>query len=226
MMPTQQQDVLVQARILVVEDDVDVRRIIVRALEAAGHAVKEAVSRGEDAVAAAERHAIDVAVVDLGLPGMSGVDTIKALKRAMPSVAVLVLTASSHKEAVLDALKAGAAGYVVKGARLAEIAEAVDHTFRGMAPISPLVAGHVVTALREAAPTQPEASVSGRERQVLQLLVQGHSYASIALALGIGLGTVQTHVKRLYRKLDVSSKAEAVAVAHRLGLLPVDTISR
>ncbi len=124
---------------------------------------------------------------------------------------------------IVAAFEAGAAGYLLKGGPLSEIVTAVRQVREGLAPISPTVARHIVTALqrRAAAPAAPARDpLTTREREILSLLVGGHSYAAIAAGLNISLGTVQSHVKNIYRKLEVNSKAEAVGVALTEGLVP------
>jgi DNA-binding NarL/FixJ family response regulator len=206
------------ARVLVIEDDDVYRAALVATLAASGHDVVGSWARADEALAAAVASRAEVAIVDLMLPDLSGAEAIRLLRRLLPEVKVLVLTAYVDKARILECLAAGAEGYLLKGTRLKNIALSVADVSDGHAPISPEVARHLVDSAREKTPTAA-FDLTQRERDVLVLLAEGHVYGSIAGALGIGTGTVQTHIKSLYRKLEVSSKAEAVSVAMRAGLL-------
>jgi DNA-binding NarL/FixJ family response regulator len=207
---------------LIVEDDAVTRKALSEALFAAGFAVNVCAS-GEEAVAHPMGEPLDVALVDLGLPGISGQETIRRLRAGRPSLPVLVLSAVEDPRQIVAAFEAGATGYLLKGGPLSDVAVAVEQVRAGLAPISPAVARHIVASLRarEVAPAQT-TPLTTREHELLTLLVGGHSYGTIAAALQIGLGTVQSHVKSIYRKLEVSSKAEAVSVALTEGLVTTD----
>jgi two-component system, NarL family, nitrate/nitrite response regulator NarL len=207
-----------KSRVLVVEDEDAYRAALCRSLTTYGHTVVGAYANGKEAVAAVSDTNPEVAIVDLMMPELDGVATIRALRRISPSLKVLVLTAHVEKEKILECLSAGAEGYLLKGTRLKDIALSVADVTDGHAPLSPEAARHLVDGVRGKVPSTTYA-LTTREREVLSLLAEGHSYESIAKALSIGVGTVQNHVKSLYRKLEVSSKAEAVSVAMRAGLL-------
>lgn len=221
-------------KILLVEDDAGTRAALEAALGLAGHSVAAACADGESALAALERSegGFHAAVVDMRLPGMSGPETIRALRERLPELPVLVLTVFEDPEIILAAIQAGASGYLLKGSPLSEICGAVEQITEGLSPLSQRVARHLLDHLRpakastamkpaETAPPSPTTrldSLSEREQEVLDLLARGQAYGDIARALGIGVGTVQTYVKRIYRKLEVSSKAEAAWVARRDGM--------
>jgi DNA-binding NarL/FixJ family response regulator len=212
-------------RVLLVEDEPGIREALSTALAASGFQVIGAFGRGEEAARAAVDLGPEVALVDLGLPGISGVETIRRLRRALPELPVLVLTVFESPEVIVEAIEAGAAGYLLKGTPLPEVLDGIRQVKDGLAPISPAVARHLLDRVRargrsRAVADAPEVNLTQRESEVLSFLVGGHSYASIATALGIRPGTVHTHVKNVYRKLEVASKAEAVAVAIRQGLVP------
>jgi DNA-binding NarL/FixJ family response regulator len=163
-----------------------------------------------------------VALVDLGLPKMSGEDVIAAIRQELPKTACIALTAVDIPARVLGALRAGAAGYILKPFHAGELARAVEDVLRGdSAPISPRAAKVLLAELRGDPPDQRNHGppLSKREREVLELLVHGHTYADVANALGIAEGTVQTYVKRIYEKMDVSTKAEAALLAVARGLV-------
>src|SRR5690606_37904706 len=145
-------------------------------------------------------------------------ETIRRLRKLLPDLPVLVLTVFEDPEVIIAAIEAGASGYLLKGGPLSDIARAVEQIAEGLSPLSEKVARHLIDRLRAPRPSGPAAPsrldvLTERERQVLDQLARGESYADIARSLGIGHGTVQTYVKRIYRKLEVTSKAEAAWVA-------------
>ena len=214
-------------RVLLVEDEPGIREALTAALSSSGFEVVGTFGRGEEAATHATGLNPEVALIDLGLPGISGVETIRRLRRLLPELPILVLTVFETPEVIVEAIEAGAAGYLLKGTPLPEVLDGIRQVHDGLAPISPAVARHLLDRVRArtSARNNPDAldvNLTQRESEVLSYLVGGHSYASIATALGIRPGTVHTHVKNVYRKLEVASKAEAVAVAIRQGLVPDD----
>jgi DNA-binding NarL/FixJ family response regulator len=190
-------------------------------IAAHGVEVRGRAASGEEGVALVCREQPDVALVDLGLPKMSGEDVIRAIRTGAPKTSCIALTAVDIPARVLAALRAGAAGYVLKPFHASELTGAIDEVFSGVAtPISPRAAKVLLSEVRGDPPVQHEGpALSKRELEVLALLVHGHTYGDVALALGIAEGTVQTYVKRIYEKLDVSSKAEAAFFAITRGLV-------
>lgn len=209
-------------RTIAIEDDEAVSRLISQVLSAAGFEVCGTAATGEEGVALALREKPEVALVDLGLPRMSGEDVIAAIRRDLPRCACIALTAIDIPARVMGALRAGAAGYILKPFRAAELVKGVEEVLSGeAAPISPRAAKVLLSELR-GDPIEQRGefpALSRRELEVLQLLVRGHTYADVAQALGIAEGTVQTYVKRIYEKLDVSTKAEAALLAVSRGLV-------
>lgn len=207
-------------RVLIVEDDLAIQQALSRFLAERGRIVVAAVSKGGEASAWAQQ--AEVAIVDMSLPDVAGPAVLRALKRENPALRAIVLSAHGDAATLNDAIAAGADGYLLKGCRLEALSEAIDAALEGHAPVSAELSAHLFEKVRldsgEGRP--PTASpLTEREHEVLRLLVGGHSYAAIAGALHIRPGTVQNHVKNIYRKLDVASKAEAVAVALREGLV-------
>jgi DNA-binding NarL/FixJ family response regulator len=203
-------------RVVLVEDEPGTREALAAGLRLQGLEILAAFASGEEALAACGPLRPDVALVDLELPGISGAETARKLRAILPGTSVLVLTVFDDVDRVVEALAAGAEGYVLKGTPLRGIADAAAAARDGLVPLSPRVARRLLercTGPRREAP--PDLRLSGREREVLELLSRGHTYQSVATALGITFRTVQTHVKNLYRKLEVSSKAEAAALATR-----------
>lgn len=170
-----------------------------------------------------ERETTDVVVVD---PHPWGAPAISRLTAALP-VPVVVNSTGLCVARVLACLDAGAVGYLTKDEDATRLAQHVRDAVDGGAPFSADIGSLLLPILRDCPREAPGlVALTAREKHILGLLVQGHAYASIGIALGIGLGTVQSHIKNLYRKLEVCSKAEAVAMAMQHGLLRADSISR
>lgn len=185
------------------------------ALATAGFSVVAAFPCGEQAAGALATLAVDAALVDLGLPGFEGAAIVARLLAVRPEVPILVLTVFERRDVILEALRAGAQGYLLKGASIDDVARALHDVMSGASPLSPAIARHLVDVVRRNVARAESVVLTPRERELLALFVDGHSYESASSALGIRLGTVQSHVKSLYRKLEVSSKSEAVATALR-----------
>jgi DNA-binding NarL/FixJ family response regulator len=165
----------------------------------------------------------DIILLDLGLPDMHGIDVIRHVARHHPGCDVLVVTMFGDDQHVFDALEAGATGYLLKDSGLDRIASSIHELKAGGAPISPSIARRVLARLRtepEAPSPQPPPSVlTPREIELLRLTAKGLSFDSIGELLGISPHTVVAHVKKIYRKLAVHSRGEAVYEATQMGLL-------
>lgn len=160
--------------------------------------------------------AADVILVDLGLPGMSGIEGIRALREHDSERPILALTVYDDNDRVFDALCAGASGYLLKNTPPARLLESLIEVINGGAPMSPEVARRVVTLFRKFRPPERgDVRLTQQETELLRLLVDGHHYKTAADALGISVNTVSFHLKNIYTKLRVHSKSEAVAKALR-----------
>jgi DNA-binding NarL/FixJ family response regulator len=153
----------------------------------------------------------DVVLLDIGLPGMTGLEALGPLHERWPKAEFLVLTVFDDPDRVFEALKAGASGYLVKTAPPMEVLEAIRELHAGGAPMSASVARKVVAAFR--APAPPTEDLTRREREVLDHLVRGETVKQIAEALFVSASTVAFHVRQIYEKLHVHTRAEAVARA-------------
>jgi len=163
----------------------------------------------------------DVALVDLGLPGMSGIEGIRILRERHPSLHLLVLSVYEDDERIFDALCAGAAGYLVKKTPPVRLLEAVREAAAGGSPISPQIARKVVDLFRQFRPPEKaDYGLTPHETRLLGLLVQGHNYKTAAVELDVTVHAVSFHMRRIYEKLEVHSKSEAVAKALRNRLVP------
>jgi DNA-binding NarL/FixJ family response regulator len=170
---------------------------------------------GKEAVALAAVLDVDVVLMDLRLPRMSGVEAIDALRKAGESARVLVLTTYDTDRDVLPAIEAGATGYLLKDAPREELLRAVRAAFRGEPVLSPAVAGRLMGTVRKPATD----ALSQRELDVLRLVANGATNREVARRLFISEATVKTHLLHLYEKLGVRDRASAVAVAYRRELL-------
>jgi DNA-binding NarL/FixJ family response regulator len=180
---------------------------------------------GRAALPLIERRRPDLVVMDLSMPGMSGADATREITRRFPSTAVLVVTVSTGEADVIDALEAGAAGYLLKDSEPAEIVRAVESAMSGDAPLSPRVARLVVQRARltpgggAAAATLAVEELTERERDVLRLLAEGLDNREIAEALFLSPTTVKRHVSSIVGKLGVSNRVQAAIWAVRAGVV-------
>jgi NarL family two-component system response regulator LiaR len=184
-------------------------------LEVAGEAAS-----GAEAVALAGRLRPDVVLLDLVMPGMEGTEAISDIRAASPSTRVLVLTTFSDDEKVLRSIKAGAAGYLLKDVRPADLVEAVRTVHRGDAVLHPSVAGKLMRELARPPRCHAVDSLSERELEVLRLLATGASNQEIAAKLVLSSKTVKTHVSSILAKLEVADRTQAALYAVREGLAP------
>ncbi len=162
----------------------------------------------------------DLLLVDLGLPGMNGIDGIRRIRAEWPQVVSVVLTVYMDDDRIIQALCAGARGYLLKKTPAPEILLRLEEAAAGGAPMSPEVARQVVNLFTRFDPKPGSGhGLSPHELRVLKLLVDGHNYRSAASVLGVTRATVAFHVRKVYTKLEVHSKSEAVAKAVRSGLV-------
>jgi len=197
-------------RIVLVDDHPIWREALERDLAAAGYTVVGAFGDGESAVRAAPALRPDVVLMDLMLPGMSGVQAAAELVALDPAVRVLMFSSSGEDEDVLAAVKVGARGYLVKSARGAELLEAVRRTAEGRATFSPGLAGLVLGEHRRIRRDEPDpaAALTERETEILRLVSTGRTSRQIADALTISYRTVQNHIQNTLRKLQLHNKVE------------------
>jgi DNA-binding NarL/FixJ family response regulator len=208
------------ATLIVVDDHPIWREAIGRDLQEAGHRVLAAVGEGRAALAAIRELRPEVAILDLRLPDLSGVAVLQGLGEECPT-AVLVLSASGESSDVLEAIKAGARGYLVKSASAAELSEAVERVAAGDAVFTPGLAGLVLGEYRRLANAdEPERrpKLSERETEVLRLVAKGLNYREIAERLFLSQRTVQNHVQHILTKLQLHNRAQLVRYAIEQGI--------
>lgn len=166
----------------------------------------------EEALRDAPRVLPDVVLMDLNLPGLSGIECTRELKRLHPVAQVVMLTIEENNERVFAALRAGAAGYLLKSSTPAEILDAIQVVARGGSPMSAIVARRIVESFHGAPePSALRENLSPREVEVLERIARGRRVKEAAAELGVSVTTVQTYLRRIYEKLQVNSQAEAVA---------------
>ncbi|MGR6321926.1 response regulator transcription factor [Micromonospora soli] len=208
---------------MVVDDHPMWREGVARDLTEAGYLVVATSGEGRQAVRVAPAARPDVVVLDLQLPDVSGVEVIRGLRAALPDVRVLMLSASGEPQRVLDAVKAGATGYLVKSAAPAEFLDAVGRTAAGEPVFTPGLAGLVLGEYRRlaAAPAARHDAaprLTDRETEVLRLVAKGLSYKQIAERLGLSHRTVQNHVQNTLGKLQLHNRVELTRYAIERGL--------
>jgi NarL family two-component system response regulator LiaR len=183
-------------------------------MEVAGEAAD-----GEKALAEAGRVQPDVVLMDLVMPGLDGLSAMRVLRERLPRARVIVLTSFLDDDKVLPALRAGAAGYLLKNAQPQEVARAVRAAHAGEAVIDPVVAARLVETLAADGDEQPLDRLTPREHEVLELIGRGFPNKRIARELGVSEKTVKTHVGHVLAKLGVTDRTQAAVVAVRAGLL-------
>ncbi|MEV5576441.1 response regulator transcription factor [Spirillospora sp. NPDC052269] len=209
-------------RVVVVDDQTAVRDGLVALLGLLpGIEVVGEAADGPAALAEVARSVPDVVLLDLRMPGMDGIEVTARLVADRPGLAVVVLTGHTDDASVLDALAAGARGFLTKNAGRAEIGQAVAAAAAGLAPLDTSVQARLVSAARVGVvPAVPPDGLTRREAEVLALLAAGLGNRAIASRLGIELATVKTHVNRVFAKIGASGRDEAAAYARRHGLFP------
>jgi DNA-binding NarL/FixJ family response regulator len=197
----------------IVEDNDKLRATLARVLNRAEgfHCVSDYAS-AEDALKHLPQVRPDVVLMDINLPGMNGVECVRQLKQLLPQTQVMMLTVYEDTENIFNALTAGASGYMLKRTSSPELLEAIQEVSRGGSPMTMHIARKVVQSFQKTAATAPSAeNLSEREQQVLDLLSQGLMYKEIADKLEISYETVHTYIRRIYEKLQVRTRTEAVA---------------
>lgn len=200
-------------RVSIVEDNGRVRGSLARliALTPGFECVSEYGS-GEEAVAALPKLKPEVVLMDINLPGINGVECVRQLKPLLPATQVMMLTVYENTDLIFQALAAGATGYLLKQTPPTELLQAVREVHNGGSPMTGHIARKVVASFQQAGNSAREfENLTPRERQVLELLAKGFLYKEIAEAMSISYDTVHTHIRKIYEKLHVRSRTEAVA---------------
>src|SRR5208283_4113503 len=197
----------------IVEDNDKLRGTLARVLNRAdGFRCVSQYPAAEDALKDLPNVKPDVVLMDINLPGMNGVECVRQLKPLLPRTQVMMLTVYEDMDNIFNALAAGASGYMLKRTSSKELLDAIQDVQRGGSPMTMHIARKVVQSFQHTAATaQPTENLSEREQQVLDCLTQGLMYKEIAEKLGISYETVHTYIRRIYEKLQVRTRTEAVA---------------
>lgn len=197
----------------IVEDNDQLRATLARVISRAeGFRCLGQYANAEAALEALPGERPNVVLMDINLPGMNGVECVRQLKQLAPEIQAVMLTVYEDTENIFNALAAGASGYLLKRTGSAELLEAIRDVQKGGSPMTTHIARKVVQSFqRTGASLQPTANLSQREQEVLDCLSQGFLYKEIAEKLGISYETVHTYIRRIYEKLQVRTRTEAVA---------------
>ncbi len=219
-------------RVSIVEDNDQVRESLARLISLSdGFKCVSQHRDGESALKEIPSVKPDVVLMDINLPGMNGVECVRQLKLLVPETQIVMLTVYENTELIFSALAAGATGYLLKQTPPDELLNAIRDVYKGGSPMSSHIARKVVAAFQQNFPATQnteEVKLTPREEQILDLLAKGYLYKEIAEALGISYDTVHAHIRKIYEKLHVRSRTEAVAkhLSRRQWFLPPFTSSR
>jgi DNA-binding NarL/FixJ family response regulator len=200
--------------VAIIDDDAEIRTGLQWMIEhSEGFHCSGSYARCDEALGLIETDPPDVVLMDIGMPGKSGIECVGTLKERFPDIQVLMLTVYSDDEKIFQSLRAGAVGYMLKKTPSERLLAAIRDAFAGGAPMSSEVAQRVLGYFRQSKPSKILSSLSEREIEVLEALKEGHSYKAIAEKLFVSVHTVRFHLHNIYAKLHVSSRSEAVAKA-------------
>ncbi len=205
-------------RVLVAEDHQLVSDGIVALLRAAGHEIVGRASDGQTAVRLAETLSPDVAILDASMPLLNGIDASRAIQRIRPDTKAIIVTVHDEDEYVLNAFRAGVRGYVLKKQAAADLLQAIKEVQAGAVYVSPGMSRALVDAVRTNTELRSDL-LTGREREVLQLVAEGKTTKEVARVLGVSVTTADSHRTRLMAKLDIHDTAGLVRYAIRRGLV-------
>jgi DNA-binding NarL/FixJ family response regulator len=204
--------------IAIVDDDASVRRSLAGILQRApGIKCVGSYAHAETAIEEIPRLAPEIVLMDINLPGMDGVACVRQLARLAPQTQIIMLTVHDDTNAIFNSLEAGASGYLLKPVRATDLIAAVRDVFAGGSPMTSNIARKVVQSFKQSLPADHVAAeLSPRELEILNCLTKGFVYKEIADHLAVSYATVRTHIERIYEKLHVRSRSQAVAKFHHL----------
>ncbi|RMG72893.1 MAG: DNA-binding response regulator [Bacteroidetes bacterium] len=198
--------------VAIIEDDPEIRKLMEIVIDGSpGFSCFHTYEDAESALIGLPRYKPHLVLMDIHLPGMNGIECTRKLTSLLPDTQIIMLTIQEDDDSVFDSLCAGASGYLIKSTPPAQLMEALEEAHRGGAPMSPQIARKVVRSFRP----KSQSPLSERETEVLALLCKGENYRSVADALFVSTNTVKAHIKSIYQKLQVNTRAEAVSQALR-----------
>ncbi|MGJ8651250.1 MAG: response regulator [Opitutaceae bacterium] len=208
-------------RICIIEDHTDFRKTLIAAIDSTETLTCEAsFSNAEDAFEYFKSNPKpDVLVLDLGLPGIDGIEAIPQFCELSSEMKVLVLTVFENKTRVFQALGAGASGYLMKSSGLKSIVQGIEDAYNGIAPLSSEIAQMVFATFKAFKPATPEADISGREAEILKQLAEGDTRIAISETLQVSRHTVDSHIRNIYRKLQVHNVSGAIKKAAEMHII-------
>jgi DNA-binding NarL/FixJ family response regulator len=202
---------LSKIKVSLVEDNAGMRESLMKVLHNAPElSCLHAYPDGESALREIPRDTPDVVLMDIRLPGMSGIECVGKLREKLPTLAVLMLTTYEESDLIFDSLRAGAAGYLLKNMPPSELIAAVVSARTGGSPLSMRIARKIVGYFQEQKAPKPDETLTKRELEILSLLAKGFLYKEIADQLQISINTVRVHVQKVYEKLHVHSRSQAI----------------
>lgn len=196
-------------RITIIEDNFHIRESLKELLAVQGDYLVHAYDSCEEAIAHLNSDAPDLVLMDIELPGMNGIEGTQIIRQKYPNMMIIIITVSGAGENVFKSLCAGACGYIIKNSDNRIILMAIEDAFKGGAPMSAAISRMVVESFQK----RYDSPLSNRELEILQLISEGKTYTKIATDLFISKDTVKTHIKNIYRKLEVTSKENAIQIA-------------
>lgn len=210
-------------RVVIVEDNSTIREGLKLLIDGTdGYSCEAVYSNCEDLLTEIQKIKIDVILMDIDLPGISGIEGIRRIKKIFDDILILILTVYDENDLIFEALCAGASGYLVKKTPPAKLLDAIKDAYEGGAPMTSNIARKVVDYFQKKKPMHKDAesiSLTKREKEVLSGLVEGNSYRAIADELNVSLDTVRFHFRNIYKKMHVHSQSEAVVKAIKEGLV-------
>jgi two-component system, NarL family, response regulator NreC len=207
-------------RVILADDHALVRQGIKSLLEREGFQIVAEAADGREAITLAEKFSPDVAIMDIGMPTLNGMEAARELARCCPKTKPILLTQHDESQYVSAALKAGVKGYVLKNQVSSDLIHAIQQVLRGQVYLSPGISASVMAAYHSKSDL-PADPLTSRERQVLQLIAEGKSTKDVAVLLGISVKTAESHRSRLMQKLDIHETATLVRYAVKHGLVQI-----
>ncbi len=200
-----------KTKIILIEDHEDFRESLSFLLNSNDEFFCISYENAEEAISNIEKDAPDVIIMDINLPGISGIDCTRIIKLRYPAIQILMCTVSEDDEKILDALKAGASGYLLKRSAINDIFFAIKDIITGGSPMTSVIARKVVSSFRhQQVADSLSKTLSDRENEILDLLAEGYRIKEIAAKLFVTINTVRTHIRHIYEKLQVNSRVEAL----------------